>query len=426
MIHRRFSTFLRMATAGTKNGVSPLVERDPVRARVSHLLRRAALAPHPRQVERLSALSWDDAVDALLAESVKTVTPPKTDEWDSLATWWLEQMLAPDGAVAERMTWFWHTHLTTNAYKVDAELLPAQLEVLRANALGNFRELLHEFVTDGALLQYLDASGSLASNPNENLGRELMELFTVGRGHYTQEDVRAASRALAGWVVDDDGVRLERANAFQAPLIFMGEQANWDTTSVVDRLCDHPATAVNVAAKLWSDLTGSSLAPDSADELGAWWQGQDLEIQPLIGRILRSDNFFDARYTRPRSGLEWWLAVRTALDAGVGEGIWPLENLGQMPYLPPNVAGWPTDNRWLSGGSLLARAANLWNIDYTSLVGDVPADTDTILDRCGLYEVSQATVDALTIVDSEPDLSDEGKLHLRWRLALSCPEFNVA
>lgn len=193
------------------------------------------MAPHPERLESLSNL--DDAVSFVLDAKPRLDAPPVA-EWDEVVGWWMRQMMRPDAGIHERMTWFWHTVLTSSA---DAGYrdhhVSDQLQLLRTNALGNFRTLLHAFTTDALLLLYLNADGSEAYNPNENLARELMELFTVGKGtaespNYSQDDVAAAARALAGWSVDnaeddpDDElpttVRFYRENAFVAPCCSSG------------------------------------------------------------------------------------------------------------------------------------------------------------------------------------------------------------
>ncbi len=432
MLTRRFASRSRVGSAQSTAPLSGatrsnVLELDPTKASAAHLARRATLSPSARRIDELASRSWGDAVESLLDGPEPTGSAPQSEDWGDAVTWWIDRMLDDDNGLGERMAWFWHTHLTTNVYKTENALIAPQIDLLRTNALGNYRTMLQAYVVDGALLHYLDGHYSMASNPNENLGRELMELFTIGRGNYTQDDVRAASRALAGWVVDDDTnvVRFERSHAFLAPMIFLGEQADWDTASIVDRLCDHPATAARVSAKVWRHLVGTHLDEAGAAALGEWWQAEDLEIKPLVARILRSEEFADARWTRPRTAFEWSLATLTALELPTPENVWQFADLGQAPYLPPNVAGWPDDDRWLSGGSMLNRASTLWQIGEGS-AADTALAVDEILDRCGLHDVTQATSDALRAAGSREGLDDLGIARLRWRLALSSPEFNLA
>ncbi len=408
-------------------------ELDPQRAAAAHVLRRATMAAHPDALEQVK--DADAAVNWALDAKPNTDEPPR-GEWQDTLKWWFDRMLSPDAGIHERMTWFWHTILTSSGDSARSDhQIGDQLQLLRTNALGNFRDLLQAFVVDGLLLGFLTANGSIASNPNENLARELMELFTLGPGepsqpNYSQDDVRGAARALAGWVIREDPneeghavVQFDRSNSFVAPLIFMGEQRNWDTASIVDRLCDHPATAQRIASILWTDLVGSP--PPDPVELGMWWQDNDLEIRPLVGRVLSSSEFLIARLNRPRSGLEWWLAAHSGLDLAPSD-YWALQGLEQVPYYPPNVGGWPRDTRWLSVGSLSERSQLTW-----SLIGEErpPAHDTTrdITERLGLFTLSDSTLAALEQVDrAAGQLDPETAQLVRWRSTLCTPEFNLA
>lgn len=404
-----------------------IVRGEPELVAAAHLVRRSSLGVHPQRVSELAGLEWDDAVSRVLDHRPTLDDAPSSDDLGDTVGWWVERMVEPETGLTDRLAWFWHSLLTTNANKVDENAMVAeQLDHIRANAIGNFRTLLHRYVKGGALLQYLDASYSMAANPNENLARELMELFTVGRGNYSEDDVRAAARALAGWVVQDGAVEFRREHAFIAPLIFMGTQAEWDTTMIVDHLCDHPATATRVASRLWDELVGVPLDDDGAAELGRWWQDQELEIGPLVERVLRDPAFADSRFSRPRSPIEWYCAVRSIID--IDDNIWLLENLGQVPYGPPNVAGWPRDGRWLNAGALVPRTSMVHNIDIASHLprrSEAPLTTDQILDQCSLFELSPATIEALEAVADTPELPPEQAEVVRWRLALASPEFNL-
>ena len=403
-----------------------LVDRDPARSRTTRLLRRTSFIIDTNLIDDLSGRSFEEAVDRVMSDTGDVGTPPREDTQE-IISWWIDRMVSPSSGIYERMVWFWHTHLTTNHVDVSSDVLVSrQLELLRTHALGNFRELLQSFVVDGALLQYLDGDGSEASNPNENLARELMELFTVGLGNHTEDDVRTAARALAGWVVDreTDEVRFERERAFIAPLLFRGKQANFDTAMLVDHLCDDVATAAYVSNKLWHHLAGGWLDVPIAVELGRWWQTQDLEIRPLVQAILTHPQFEHSYYSRPRTGLEFYIALGSV--AGVQlEQPGPLRRLGQVPYEPPNVAGWPTDNRWLEPGSILNRGSLIFDIGFGDIYEPMPGNVDYVLDRCGLFSVSQGTLDALNRVGIGRELDEEARAQIRWRLALSSPEFQL-
>ncbi len=403
-----------------------LVDRDPAVGRVARILRRTSLITDHNLTQGLAGQSWDDVLGHVLSDEGDVGRPPREDTQE-IINWWLDRMMSPSSGLYERMVWFWHTHLTTHHNDVSSDVLVSrQLELLRTHALGNFRELLHGFVVDGALLQYLDGAGSIASNPNENLARELMELFTVGLGNYSEDDVRTAARALAGWTVDreTDEVSWERERSFVAPLLFRGRQDNFDTEMIVDHLCDDIATAAYVSNKLWHHLAGGWLDEPSALEMGRWWQTQDLEIRPLVERIITHPLFEDTEYGRPRTGLEFYTSLRSIVGVPLDKP-WQLRMLGQVPFEPPNVAGWPTDNRWLEPGSMLNRGSLIFGINLDEYYEPLPGTVDHVLDRCGLFSVEQSTLDSMNRVGVGTDLDEEDRALIRWRLALSSPEFQL-
>ena len=406
--------------------VMKLVDRDPALSRVARLLRRTSLITDTNLIQDLSGQSWDEVIGRVLNDEGNAGRPPREDKQE-IISWWVDRMLGPSSGLYERMVWFWHTHLTTSHFDVSSDvLISRQLELLRTHALGNFRDLLQGFVVDGALLQYLNGAGSEASNPNENLARELMELFTVGLGNYSEDDVRSAARALAGWVVDreTDEVRFERQRAFIAPLLFRGKQANFDTAMIVDHLCDDLAAAAYVANKLWHHLAGGWLDEPTAVDMGRWWQAQNLEIRPLVERIITDPQFEHTYYSRPRGGLEFYGALSSVVGARSDKPR-QLRTLGQVPFEPPNVAGWPTDNRWLEPGPMLNRGSLIFGVDFDSYYEPMPGTVDHVLDRCGLYSISQSTLDALNSVGIRADLDEVARAEVRWRLALSSPEFQL-
>lgn len=392
-------------------------------AGAAHLHRRTSLAMNADRVDDLAGLGWENAVARVLDVEPGGGEPPTADRWEAVG-WWIDRMQDPDGGLAESMAWFWHGILTTNLNTTGDRFVADQMQILRRGCLGNYRDLLMGFVTSGALLDYLNAAGSEASNPNENLARELMELFTTGRGHYTQDDVRSAARALAGWNTDDNGnVTWERERAFVAPLLIFGTQADWDTESLVNHLCDHPATARHIGSKVWAHFIGRAPDAEVADELGRWWASRQLEIRPLVERILMSEEFRASRLQRPRSGLEWLIAAGTATGVRIEEPWWA-ERVGQMPYMPPNVGGWPGGNRWLDAGSLLSRIHSSWELSHHH---DMPvSSTAAIFRAMCLPDASSSSRTALDTVRLPDDSDHEWAAAQRWRLALNCPEFHLS
>lgn len=238
---------------------SPDSMTTSVESRIAHLLRRTTFGPAPGQVEQLAPLGYetvlagvlgdDDSSPVLFAEaglsSARTLDVPNVgrdnDDRVALVTWWVDQMRHPTAGLHEKMVWFWHSHFTSSFDVCPANALAAQHATVRRHALGNFRDLARAMVSDPAMLIYLDGAGSRGDRPNENLARELMELFTVGPGHYTEDDVKAAARALSGWWVDWDTAETgwDPDSAYLGALRFLGKRGRFSATDIVDILCDH-------------------------------------------------------------------------------------------------------------------------------------------------------------------------------------------
>lgn len=404
-----------------------MAERDPQRAPAALLARRATLRADPALIESLAGLERADAVAQVLNAPASTDVVQPTEKSDETVVWWLRQIGAPTSGLHERMSFFWHGLLPTHRHSVGwHQLIATQLNTIREHALGNYRQLLQAFVVDGAMIRYLDADSSSARRPNENLARELMELFTTGIGHYNEGDVRQAALAMTGWRVNRDtyAVYFDPERAYTEPVTFLGETKKWDVASITDRLCDHPATAARVSSLLWYHFTGRELDAAAKAELGVWWQGQNLEIRPLVERILMDDQFWADHYVRPRSGFEFYAAVQNILGLDPTK-LWQARNLGQLLYEPPNVGGWPVGDRWLNPDSMLRRSESLFNVDFREISGGTSATLDEILDRCGIYVVSDETMAALNAVPPSDNYGDEGIVQLHWRIALSSPEFQL-
>ncbi|MGH1491788.1 MAG: DUF1800 domain-containing protein [Acidimicrobiales bacterium] len=404
-----------------------MAERDPEMAKAALLARRATLRADSALIGALVGKDRAEAVAQILNAPIDADQVASTEKSDETVTWWLRKIGAPGSGLHERMTFFWHSLIPTHRHSVGwHQLVATQLNMLRANALGNFRDLLQAVVIDGAMIRYLDADSSSAKRPNENLARELMELFTTGIGHYNEGDVREAALGMTGWRVDRDtyAVWFDPERAYNEPVTFLGETKKWDVASITDRLCDHPATAARVASRLWYHLTGKEIEGAAKAELGVWWQGQNLEIKPLVERILTSDEFWADHYARPRSGFEYYAAAQNILGLDPTK-LWQARNLGQLLYEPPNVGGWPRGERWLNPDSMLRRSEMMFNVDFREVSGGETATIDEILDACAIYVVSDETMAALNSAPNPEKYGPEGGVQLQWRIAMSSPEFQL-
>ncbi len=405
-----------------------LAERDADKTMAALLVRRTSMGLDNELLNSLVGLERDAAIEAIITRPVDGAEAPIVEKSDRTLEWWFKRIGERHNGLQERMTFLWHSIIPTHRHSAGKqEFIAMQLNTLRAKALGNFRDLLHAMMVDPAMLKYLNAESNKAKNPNENLAREIMELFTLGIGHYTEDDVRAAALALAGWRVDGDRLDawLDPKRVYEGEVTFLGETRRWDTGDIVDRLCDHPATAARIASIVWHHFTGSTPSGDERTDLGLWWQSQNLEILPLVRRILQSEQFWAEHYVRPRSGFEWYAAAQKLLQFDP-EDTWRPRNLGQCPYEPPNVGGWPGGDRWLNLDSMLRRSDQLFSLDFRDVPGGTTATVDEILDQCGLYVVSDETMAALlSVSEIADDVGQESIPQLQWRIAMSSPEFQL-
>ncbi|WP_051178327.1 DUF1800 domain-containing protein [Nocardia concava] len=402
-------------------------------AGVAHVLRRTTFGPFPGRVETLRGKGASGVLDLVLAAEPVTPTAPVFDEEADAAAdgpvgRWLKAMSDPAAGVHEKLVWFWHGHFTSSHDKVDTwELMWRQHLVIRRHALGNFRELAQAMTVDGAMLQWLDGAGSVVQAPNENHGRELMELFTLGRGNYTQQDVKAAAVALSGWSVDEYGaVSFDAESGNQRAVELLGRRVT-TVRDAVDVLCDRPECARFIAAKLHRYLVGEEASGDRLSELADVFTQARLEIRPLVEAILRHPSFTSAVYTRPRYPVEWVTAALAV--CGIDNATTAFETmtaLGQSPFYPPNVAGWPPGNRWVAPGTTVARAALAVGAPALGEIAGAKDPVEAVFTRASIYdptpETRTAARDLAFELRREPDKAATALL----ALAITAPEFTLA
>jgi len=357
-----------------------------------HLLDRAGFGATDREVREYAALDRVEAVDRLLAGARREAATPApsfvaepivparelralapeerkamqrrfVQEGLALRAWWLGEMLSTGSPLTERMTLFWHNHFATSQRKVrQPQLLYRQNVLLRREALGNFATLLHEVAKDPAMLVYLDNARSRREAPNENFAREVMELFTLGVGHYGERDVKEAARAFTGWSVDPQTGDYRYRPAFHdaGEKEVLGRRGDLDGDQVLDILLARPETARFIAAKVWREFV--SPTPDAA-EVERWaavFRSAHYEVKPLLRAVFLSDAFWSAgnRATLVKSPVDVVVGTLHMLDvrpddlrpAAVACAV-----LGQNLFAPPNVKGWPGGDAWIDSATLLGR-----------------------------------------------------------------------
>ena len=384
--------------------------------RISHVARRLGFGIEPEILNNSNTV--DDAITATL--DLTEETPEPTDlvtpiDLDSSKTpqqrqapfrYWFTQMIEGPRRIEERLTWFWHDHFATSDRDVKMPyMMYVQHLMLRKHATGNFADLLYEVATDPAMLFYLDGVQNKVGSINENFGREVMELFTLGIGNYTEEDVLAASAAFSGWIVTPGAERAERfeAEPWTAHFVpkrhdatthtLLGNTGSHDAQDAVDILLDQPATAEYVGSKLYRELVG--LEPDSSTTKRiADAFRRDYSIMSLVEAVIDSQAFTsnDAIRAKVRTPLERAIGLAQVygyenLAGRTSLALRTLENLGYAPFNPPNVAGYPKGTRLLGPYDLVH------GFDLTGMLPEHNTDATTteLTERLGIFDLTEGT-----------------------------------
>jgi len=350
----------------------------------AHLYRRAAFGPSREDLVEAERLGPQRTLDLLLggrpqAEEVAEtlvdvgrIAAEADDGGEQLRGWWLYCMLQGGHPLREKLTLFWHNHFATSLVKVqNPTLMWRQNCLLRKHALGRFGPLLQAISRDGAMLVWLDSNSNIKGKPNENFARELMELFSLGVGHYTEKDVREAARAFTGWRTDGQGFAFDARLHDDGPKTVLGQTGAWDGGDVVRIVLEQPAAARFLIRKLYHFFVSEkTVPPDSLLEpLCDSFRKSDHDIAGLIRTILASRHFYSSHAFRQRvkGPVEYVLGAVLAVYRRYREDeaayrslpqqvlVSRLDAMGQSLFAPPNVKGWPGGPSWLNTATLLER-----------------------------------------------------------------------
>ena len=280
-----------------------------------------------------------------------------------LAFWWLDRMVRTPRPLEEKMTLFWHGHFVSSEEKLrDYRKIKQQIETLRKGATGSFGALLVAIAKDPAMLVYLDAAQNIKGAPNENFGREVMELFTMGVGHYTEDDIREAARAFTGWGNDDLAFAIDRSKHDDGTKRFLGREGRFTGEDVLAIILEQDQTAVYIASKLYRFFVREDISPALATELGALLRAQKYEVAPFLRTLFRSEDFYSEPSvgTHIKSPTELIVSTYRKLGVTALPGIPDPhtigKTLGQILLYPPTVAGWSEGRSWITPGLLYERA----------------------------------------------------------------------
>ncbi|RVU85743.1 DUF1800 domain-containing protein [Leucothrix sargassi] len=359
-----------------------------------HLVERTGLGPELEMIETLMAFDKQQAINYLLqrpANKFATPLPTFTDydtlrvmrrkksadtnlmvnklirrERGQLQRWAITELLQSPNALQERMTWFWHNHFTSSIHRSNRtlNLMKQQTLLIRSQAMGNFAELLKAISYDPLMLIYLDGVSNKKGKPNENYARELLELFTLGEGNYTDQDVKEVARAFTGWRINKNNEAVLTRNQYdKGKKTVLGKTGQFTSDDILNILLKHPKTAEFIATKLWAEF----ISTDTPDQtmIKQWahtFRSSQYDIKSLLHAVLSSPAFWNESYkgTLIKSPIDMTIGSLRALD--LEDRNLPLQSLlvqlrkmGQEPYNPPNVKGWPGGATWVDGATLPLR-----------------------------------------------------------------------
>src|SRR5213594_3656388 len=385
----------------TNAGVDWISPLDKPEAQVAHLLRRATFGATPAEYQQSLKDGFRKTVDRLV--ETKAAEPPplagaddatqdKPIKPQELIGWWLDWMLRTPTPFAERMTFFWHGHFTSDFRKVNLQTPYIYWQNLtwRQMALGNLHDMLYQVTIDPGMLRYLDLGTSTGKSPNENYSRELMELFSMGVGTFTEDDVRNGAKALAGWRepltramydvlvknaqeqgrqvqknlqpdIANTGV-FERQRAYVGPVTFLGDTRQWGTTSVLEKILKQDSVAPFIVTKVAREFVNQDPDPAYVKRLAETFRKTKYDVKTLMRDVFTSPEFLSPPSYRALVKSPTELMIHTTKALGLGQqpqltrGLAVAGNgMGQALFDPPEVGGWPSNASWISSNNVLER-----------------------------------------------------------------------
>ncbi len=428
---------LRAQVADWRGDLRPIGAADWNAQRARHLLERAGFGGTPAEVARLAAMTPQEAVRSLIGGGTPDVLaafdesgvhdaglepfpasrPAATDlakktgealgvkvkpdgnrrlqpvadrffywlrasrlETQRMSYWWANRMLVSPHSLQEKMTLFWHGHFATSEDKVrDYRKLLKQNVMLRRIGMGSFRDLMIAVAQDPAMLAYLDAGVNVRGSPNENFAREIMEMFTMGVGNYSEQDIREAARAFTGWNFRDLDFVVNPGKHDEGVKQVLGQTGNFDGVQLIDIILAQPVTAEYLAEKLYRFFVLDDMPPALKKQLGAQLRASGYQIAPLLQTLFLSRDFYSAQAVATRIKPPVELVISTYRKLGLRQvpGVPDFndltESMGQKLFYPPTVAGWPNGASWITPGLLLVRGNFVYDVVFPD-VGFVPPD----------------------------------------------------
>jgi uncharacterized protein (DUF1800 family) len=296
---------------------------------------------------------------------------------------WLQEMAESPAQLLEKMSLFWHGHFASKTVNIIYD--QALLNVIRANALGNFKDLLFGVSKSASMIQFLNNNQNKKGHPNENFARELMELFTIGRGNYTETDVKESARAFTGWGADFQGDFTFRPRLHDdGTKTFFGKTGNLSGEDILSILLDQKQTAVFITRKIYKFFVNEEVDEEKIIELSSNFYNNGYDIRSMMINIFSSSWFYDQKNigSQIKSPVVWMVGMRRQLPMDIQNPVVQLileRLLGQVLFSPPNVAGWPGGKHWIDSSSLMLRMQVPRIISQSDAILSRPKDDDDVM-----------------------------------------------
>ncbi len=379
----------------------------------AHLLNRAGFGGSPAEIKTFHALGREKAVDSLLAptepldafplpawsteeialadmrarfeqrrtvkQAIRDLSPEEGEKAKRVANkknqmedrqraleaqgWWFRRMLKTEAPLREKMTLFWHDHFATSIQKVKQPVLMVrQNELFRQSAFGSFKDLTQAILMDPAMMLYLDTQSSKAGMPNENFAREVLELFTLGEGNYTEQDIRESARALTGYQLNRKTGKVihNKRQWDSSDKTVFGKTGKHTGKDVIDLIFGKKEVARFMANKLWEFFVYEKPSAAALDSLASSFERANFQTGPLLREIFRSKEFYSEAAIRSqiKSPIQYLIGLLKQLEISNPPAKFPIlaeQQLGQVLFMPPNVAGWDWGQAWINTNTLLTR-----------------------------------------------------------------------
>lgn len=405
------------------------------RALIARYFHRLGFGPKPGEFEAAVKVGASIALEKILTvDNTSRIAPPifkklgprpsnaiakiewrnaMRDQEFKLTLWWMDRMVDSDNPFIERMTWFWHGHWATSMSKVDyANAMLIQNQLLRETAVGNFADQAKRMVVDGALQYWLDNNSNTVKAPNENLARELMELFTLGVNRYTENDIKQVAKALTGYSLDRESsvVTFNPKRHDNSVLNILGRSGSFDANSLTEFLVSRDDCQKFIAERLWYRFINDGTSPTDDVIKNAFGAR---EILPTMRALASHPAMRSEENSMVKPPLEWFIASCRALNVLPSALAKPaiilgfFDRLSQKPFYPPNVGGWPAGEIWLTAANAQYRIQLAQLIvargDITPILNIASANrVKKLADLLGVGEWSARTKAALVTTQNDP------------------------